>query len=64
MCIRDRPKDVFRYQVEYTSDEKPYSMDSLTVGSYLELAGKLYEDKPTWEKFVELSFVSSGYKDD
>lgn len=34
-------KDIFRYEVEYTSDEKPYSMDSLTVGSYLDLAGRL-----------------------
>ncbi|AJV03030.1 BBM_1a_G0012790.mRNA.1.CDS.1 [Saccharomyces cerevisiae] len=57
-------KDIFRYEVEYTSDEKPYSMDSLTVGSYLDLAGRLYENKPTWEKYVEWSFASSGYKDD
>lgn len=57
-------KDIFRYEVEYTSDEKPYSMDSLTVGSYLDLAGRLYENKPAWEKYVEWSFASSGYKDD
>ncbi|CAD6613557.1 HN1_G0047700.mRNA.1.CDS.1 [Saccharomyces cerevisiae] len=57
-------KDMFRYEVEYTSDEKPYSMDSLTVGSYLDLAGRLYENKPAWEKYVEWSFASSGYKDD
>lgn len=57
-------KDVFRYEVEYTSDEKPYSMDSLTVGSYLDLAGRLYEDKPAWKQYVEWSFASSGYKDD
>lgn len=57
-------KDIFRYDVEYTSDEKPYSMDSLTVGSYLDLAGRLYENKPAWEKYVEWSFASSGYKDD
>ncbi|CAI4377358.1 ADQ_G0012930.mRNA.1.CDS.1 [Saccharomyces cerevisiae] len=57
-------KDIFRYEVEYTSDEKPYSMDSLTVGSCLDLAGRLYENKPAWEKYVEWSFASSGYKDD
>ncbi|AJU58249.1 AQG_2a_G0013170.mRNA.1.CDS.1 [Saccharomyces cerevisiae] len=57
-------KDIFRYEIEYTSDEKPYSMDSLTVGSYLDLAGRLYENKPAWEKYVEWSFASSGYKDD
>ncbi|CAI4057694.1 hypothetical protein SUVZ_02G5580 [Saccharomyces uvarum] len=57
-------KDVFKYEVEYTSDEKPYSMDSLTVGSYLDLAGRLYEDNPAWEQYVEWSFASSGYKDD
>ncbi|CAI4056486.1 hypothetical protein N7582_000628 [Saccharomyces uvarum] len=57
-------KDVFKYEVEYTSDEMPYSMDSLTVGSYLDLAGRLYEDNPAWEQYVEWSFASSGYKDD
>lgn len=60
----DESKDVFKYEVEYTSDEKPYSMDTLTVGSYLDLAGRLYEDNPAWEQYVEWSFASSGYKDD
>ncbi|CAI4059321.1 hypothetical protein SKDZ_04G6430 [Saccharomyces kudriavzevii ZP591] len=57
-------KDVFKYEVEYTSDDEPYSMDSLTVGSYLDLAGRLYAEEPAWEQYVEWSFASSGYKDD
>ncbi|BAP72081.1 endopolyphosphatase [Kluyveromyces marxianus] len=53
----------FQYQVEYTSDQKPYPMKTLLVKDYMKLASMLAVDDKVWDKYLERAFCSSGYEE-
>lgn len=57
-------QSAFKFQLEYTSDDDPYPMKSLTVKDYISLASKLANDEKVWKKFLKRSFMSTGYTDD
>ncbi|CCD26357.1 endopolyphosphatase NDAI_0H01830 [Naumovozyma dairenensis CBS 421] len=57
-------KEAFKFQVEYTSEDKPYPMESLLVKDFLKLASDLTQDNKLWEIFKERAFISSGYDED
>ncbi|KAL7410416.1 Metallo-dependent phosphatase-like protein [Mrakia frigida] len=42
----------------------PYRMPDLTIGSYIELARKLSEEKKLWKRFLEAFFVGTGKDED
>ncbi|KAG0669495.1 Endopolyphosphatase [Maudiozyma exigua] len=54
----------FKYQIEYTSDDKPYKGKSLLVKDFLDIAVELCDDDNEWSTFLDKAFISSGYKDD
>ncbi|SMN20987.1 similar to Saccharomyces cerevisiae YDR452W PPN1 Vacuolar endopolyphosphatase with a role in phosphate metabolism [Maudiozyma saulgeensis] len=56
--------EAFKFQVEYTSDDKPYSMKSLLVKDFLNVAVELCDDSTEWTTFLDRAFISSGYSDD
>lgn len=53
----------FKYQVEYASEDGPYSMEQLLVKDFVLLASELATDKKIWAKFMKRAFMSTGYKD-
>jgi len=56
--------EAFKFQVEYTSDDKPYSMKSLLVKDYLNVAVEFCDDSTEWTKFFDRAFISSGYSEE
>lgn len=61
---QESAEKAFGFHVEYTSEDEPYSMKSLLVKDYLELASNLTEDRDIWKLFKEKAFISSGYDED
>lgn len=64
MDREEAARKTFKYKVEYTSEDKPYSTKSLLVKDYVNLAANLCENKEGWNDFLGNAFISSGYKDD
>ncbi|CCE65169.1 hypothetical protein TPHA_0K00350 [Tetrapisispora phaffii CBS 4417] len=54
----------FLYEVEYTSTDEPYHVDTLLVKDYLNIIRELVKDNDLWKSFKKRAFISSGYEDD
>lgn len=64
LAEHDAINKAFNYEVEYTSKDEPYPMESLLVKDYLHLAADLARDNGLWKIFKERAFISTGYEDE
>lgn len=57
---------VFKYKVEYTSDEllelAHVKAEDFTVKTYLKIMNGLIDKKKTWKKFLKWVYISTGYE--
>ncbi|CCK69389.1 endopolyphosphatase KNAG_0C02780 [Huiozyma naganishii CBS 8797] len=56
--------NVFRYQVEYTSEDEPFNTKSLLVSDYLKVLTNIVHENDKWDSYLSKAFVSTGYTDD
>ena len=61
---KEAANEAFKYQIEYTSNDKPYKGKSLLVKDFLDIAVELCNSDNEWSTFLDKAFISSGYKDD
>lgn len=52
----------FDFEYEYSTDDKLYKMESLTVNNWLQLSRRFKTDDELWNTFRRHSFVDSNYE--
>ncbi|KAH3899490.1 related to Endopolyphosphatase [Saccharomycodes ludwigii] len=55
-------KKAFNYEIEYTSMDEDFPMDSLLVKDYIKYMHDLLQHKKRWKAYVHRAFISTDYE--